>query len=307
MSEPVALAVDLGGTKVEAALVDSEGRILDGSRHRAPTGRDAPSEALADSVREVVRRSLASADRAVRVAGAGVASAGPVDARAGTASPINLAAWREYPLRDLVAEATGLDAVLRLDGLCIALAEAWLGALRDCRNGIAMVVSTGVGGGILADGRLIAGASGNAGHIGQTLVPAPAPGGARVTLEEAASGTHVVAWAREQGWAGRTGEDLVRAVADGDPVAATALARGADALGDAIASAAALLDLEVVAIGGGFANGAPSLLEDVRARFAGSVALDTARRVRIVRSALGTDGPLQGAAGLVHRADLLPD
>src|SRR5690606_28458131 len=112
---PLALAVDFGGTKVEAALVDERGTVLAGSRHRAATGRDATSAALVDAVESVSMRALASAADA-EIVGVGIGSAGPIDADAGLVSPLNVPAWRDHPLRaQLEALVPGTPVRLAID------------------------------------------------------------------------------------------------------------------------------------------------------------------------------------------------
>lgn len=313
---PFALAIDIGGTKVESALVDPSATLLPGSRHRAPTGAGSSPDDIADAVRRVIAETLASAPPSAEIVGTGIGSAGPIDTVRGTVSPLNLPAWRAYPVRALVRDAvetsattsTGSpDPVLRLDGLCILLAEHWAGALQHHRTAMGMVVSTGIGGGLLVEGRLVGGRTGNAGHIGQIQLHEHASTGKDLstTLEGVASGTSIVAWAREQGWGGTDGQQLAAAYASGDPIALAAVERCANAVGDGIASACALLDLEAVAIGGGFVNVAPDLIDRIRARVNAVAPLDTIPGVEILRSALSDEAPLIGAAGLVHRADLL--
>jgi glucokinase len=157
------------------------------------------------------------------------------------------------------------------------------------------------------EGRLVGGRTGNAGHIGQIQLHEHESAGKDLstTLEGVASGTSIVAWAREQGWDGSDGPQLAAAYASGDPIALAAVERCANAVGDGIASACALLDLEAVAIGGGFVNVAPDLIDRIRARVNAVAPLDTIPGVEILRSALSDEAPLIGAAGLVHRADLL--
>ncbi|GAA2230532.1 ROK family protein [Herbiconiux moechotypicola] len=307
----LALAVDVGGTKVEAALVDSEARLVPGSRHRAPTGASSSSDEIADAVGRVIDETLTTLPPGSPLVGAGVGSAGPISAEHGTVSPLNLAAWRGFPLAGLVASRAGLDrAVLRLDGLCILLAEHWVGALQGCRTAMGMVVSTGVGGGLLVEGRLVGGRTGNAGHIGQLQIltrPDDSTGlDLDLTLENVASGPHIVAWARRQGFAGSTGEELAAAGRAGDPIARAAIRRSARAVGEGIASACALVDLEAVAIGGGFSKVSDDYVDLVQAAVDDVAPLSTIRGVRVVRSALSDEAPLIGAAGLIHRADLLP-
>lgn len=308
-----ALAVDFGGTKVEAALVDAEGRLVDGSRHRRPTGRNATVPELEESVGGVVRAAFAALPEGGSIVGVGIGSAGPIDRRRGLVSPLNVPHWRDYPMREFVAGVAaelGLDVpvTLEMDGVAITMAEHWVGAAQGVDNVMGMVISTGIGGGLIVDGRVITGPTGNAGHIGHVEVGDIAGEdtfGSRYALEAIASGPHTVAWARHQGFTGATGEDLAAAYAAGDPVAREAIARTGTAVGHAIASATALLDLEVVAIGGGFSHSTPDLFDHMRAVIENHY-FPFVRKVRIVPSALSSEGPLIGAAALIHRAHLLP-
>lgn len=305
-----ALAIDLGGTKVEAALVEEDGTVVAASRHRAPTGRGASSEKLAGAVEQVVRASLTALPDGAALAGVGIGSAGPVDLARGAVEPYNLAPWRDgYPLRDLVADLVpGVPVALRIDGLCIALAEHWVGAARGADDVMGMIVSTGVGGGLILGGRAVPGPTGNAGHIGHIEVSGfddPCSCGGRGCLEAVASGPSTVRWARSEGFAGETGEDLAAAYAAGDGIAIAAVRRAGTAIGRAIASATALLDLDVVAIGGGFSHVASELFDLIREPIAERVNAAYVRRVRVVPSGLSDEGPLIGAAALVHRAELV--
>lgn len=294
------LAIDLGGTKVEAALVTTDGRLVPGTRARRATGRTATSEQLATAVEEVVREALGDRE----VAAIGIGSAGPVSISDGRVSPLNLPAWRDHPLRDRVADLVpGPPITLRIDGAAIALAEQWIGAAQGVDHLLGMVVSTGVGGGLVLDGRVLNGPSGNAGHIGHIEVAGfddPCFCGGRGCLEAIASGPKSVEWARREGWTGSTGEELAASAAAGDAVARAAIERSARAVGQAIASATSLVDLEVVAIGGGFSQSAPDYIDLVRAPIAARE-WDFVRKVRVVPSALSGEGPLIGAAALALR------
>lgn len=303
----LALAIDLGGTKIEAALVDAEGRIVEGSRHRTPTGAGAAADVT------VLDRALAAVIDGCRahaswdeVVAAGIGAAGPIDIAAGTIAPINLPAARGFRIVEAVRTASGLEeATLRLDGTCIALAEAWRGAAQGVRNAIVFVVSTGVGGGVVSDGRLVAGGSGNAGHLGQMIVADIEGEPAASTLEQRASGPHTVAWAQAQGWAGTTGEELADAYRAGDDLAIAAIARSAHAVGIGLTSAATLLDLELAVVGGGFSFVADDYPDRIERVVRESAVNAYAGRLKVVRAGLGGDAPLIGAGALVHRADLL--
>jgi glucokinase len=305
----LALAVDLGGTKVEAAFVDSHGTVLAGSRRREPTGAAASSAQLAAAVDRAVGDCLAQLPPTATLIGIGIGSAGPIELGPGLVSPLNLPSWRNHPLRDQVqALVPGVPVRLHLDGLCITLAEHWIGAARGYDNVMGMVVSTGVGGGLILAGRIHPGSTGNAGHIGHVEVGGfddPCACGGTGCLEAIASGPRTVAWARGQGWPGATGEALAAAYAAGDPTARAAIERTGRALGQAIASATALSDLELVAIGGGFSRATPDLFAIIRSTIEARGGMDFVRNVHVVPSALGDDGPLIGAAALIHRSAVL--
>ncbi|MGV8884058.1 MAG: ROK family protein [Microbacteriaceae bacterium] len=305
----LALAVDFGGTKVEAGLVDSDGLVLEATRFRNPTGNTSTSEQLADAVRGVIRSALAAVPDDATVVGVGVGSAGPVDVENGLASPLNLPVWRGFALRELVqSEVAGLHVEFRMDGLCIALAEHWVGAARGYDNIMGMIVSTGIGGGLVLQGRAIQGPTGNAGHIGHVEVGGfddICNCGGVGCVEGIASGPKSVAWAQRQGFTGTTGEDLAAAYAAGDPTAIAAVQRAGRAIGQSIASATALVDLELVAIGGGFSRVTPDLFDYIRDAIAQRVQFGFVTKVVVVPSALSDAGPLIGAAALIHRGELI--
>ncbi|MEP6480960.1 MAG: ROK family protein [Rhodoglobus sp.] len=307
--ERYVLGVDLGGTKVDVALVDESGGLLPGSRFRAPTGRSSSSDELAESVHRAVVQGLAKLPAGANLVGIGIGSAGPINVTKGLVSPLNLPAWRDYPLRQQVADlAPGLPVTLRVDGECITLAEHWIGAGKGEDNLMGMVVSTGIGGGLILGGRAVVGPTGNAGHIGHVEVGSfdeKCLCGGTGCVEAVASGPHTVDWARAQGWLGTSGEDLARDYAAGIPVAVAAVKRSGKAIGQAIASATALVDLELVAIGGGFSHVTPDLFGYIREAIDARATFPFVTKVRVVPSALSGDGPLIGAAALIHRPEVV--
>jgi glucokinase len=305
----LALAIDIGGTKAEAALVDSNGSVVAGSRFRRPTGAGSSSDELAAAVRSVLADALASRTLGSELLGVGVGSAGPITVARGLVSPLNLAVWRDFPLRQLVVDAApDVPVTMRMDGECITLAEHWVGAAVGYDNVMGMIVSTGIGGGLILEGSAIAGPTGNAGHIGHVEVGGfddPCLCGGIGCVEAVASGPKTVAWANRQGWVGATGEDLAAAYAAGDPIAVSAVERSGRAIGQAIASAAALDDLDIVAIGGGFSRVTPDLFRFIREAIAKREAFGFVTKVKVVPSALSDAGPLIGSAALIHRAEMI--
>ena len=277
------LAVDVGGTKLAAGRVGDDGTLL--ARAQVPTPRAAGPETLFDALLAVVDE-VRSGDEVA----CGVGTGGPMTLGGEEVSPINIAGWRSFPLRRRLREATGLVTTVDNDAKALALGEGWVGAAHGEQHFVAMVVSTGVGGGIVLDGRLLDGAAGNAGHIGHvTVVPdgARCGCGARGCLEAEASGTGILATT------GRPAEQAGAAVVDH---VGTVVGRG-------VASVCNLLDLRLAVVAGSVALGfgapffaAAQVELDRRCRIAFSVG------ARIVPGALGDRGPLVGAGALAWRA-----
>lgn len=293
------LALDVGGTKIAGALVDRNGSVWRAARVGTPRGT---AEETWAAVVDVVEQVL----RGEGVAGAGVACAGPVDAVAGTVSPINVPAWRGFPLRDRVADLLpGVPVELAGDGPCMALGEHWLGAGRGSRFMVGLVVSTGVGGGLVVGGRPFGGRTGNAGHIGHVVVEPdgePCACGGRGCVETVAGGPRMVAWARRQGWLAPDDADaalLAAAAGAGEEIPRLAFERAGRAVGMAIAATAAVVDLDLAVVGGGVAQAGELLLEPVRRAVADHCGLSYLDGFRVEPARLGGQAGLVGAAALV--------
>lgn len=283
------LAVDVGGTKLAAALWD--GSLGDVARR--PTG-DEPWEALTGLLDP-----LASGG----IDGIGVGCGGPMQWPAGVVSPLNMP-WRGFPLRDRLAERYSVPVRVHNDAVCVAVAEHWQGGW-GTDDLLGMVVSTGVGGGVVSRGRLVDGASGNAGHVGHVVVEPGGPlcgCGGRGCLEAIARGPAVVAWAAARGSRATSGVELAQLADRGDAVALQAFARAGRALGLAIASTAALLDVEVVTVGGGLSQ-VPSLWPTLRRAVAEQARLSFLQGLRVEPARLGQEAGLVGAAALLIEPD----
>jgi glucokinase len=286
LKHPVVLAVDIGGTKLAAGVVDGDGHLRGSEARPTPDSRD-PEEvfgALADLVGTV----LAGALPAPGVCGVGCG--GPMRRGGIAVSPLNIPAWRDFPLRDRLGALLGLPVSVDNDAKALALAEGWLGAARDVDDYLAMVVSTGVGGGIVLDGRLLDGHDGNAGHIGHVVVEPsgrPCVCGGRGCLEAEASGPSIAAVtgrpaSEAPSWLRRRTGTLV---------------------GRAVASVAALLDLQLAVVAGSVALGfGDEFFAAAQQEIDARCGLDYTRTTRIVPAGLGADGPLLGAAAVGRRA-----
>ena len=295
----ITLAIDVGGTKIAVGLADPDGALVHTATRPTPHGD-------AEAVWAVVERLITetTADTAVR--GVGIASAGPIQLSTGTVSPLNIRGWREFPIVDRVAALLpGVPVRLGGDGLCMALGEHRHGAGRGAQFLLGMVVSTGVGGGLILDGAPYDGASGNAGHVGHVVVDLngePCACGGHGCVEAIASGPQMVRWARDHGWAAPAdagAKELAQAADAGNELAVLAFRRSATALAAMIASVGAVCDLDLAVIGGGVANAGPLLFDPLREALGGYARLDFLRGLSVVPAQLAGDAGLVGAAALV--------
>ncbi|HVT77595.1 MAG TPA: ROK family protein [Acidimicrobiales bacterium] len=272
------LAVDIGGTKLDVGVVDENGRIL--RREKVPTVTADPWPALAALVEDM---------RGDDVVAVGVGCGGPMAPGGETVSPLNIAGWRAFPLRAELRRLTDRPAFVDNDAKALALGEGWVGAGRDVTNFIAMVVSTGVGGGIVVDGRLLEGETGNGGHIGHVIVEPDGVAcacGARGCLEAEASGTAI---------AKATGKPAHEADA-------ATIERTGRLVGRGIASVVNLLDLRLALVGGSVALGmGEAFFAAAQREVDDRCRIEFARGARVAPVGLGPDGPLIGAAAVAYR------
>ncbi|MFF1649491.1 ROK family protein [Streptomyces sp. NPDC058240] len=307
MHTDLVAALDIGGTKIAAALVDGGGALL--VRAQRPTPARESAETVMGAVTEVLAE-LSGSPLWERAAAVGIGSAGPVDASAGTVSPVNVPGWRDFPLVERVGKAVGgLPVELVGDGVAMTAAEHWLGAARGYDNALCMVVSTGVGGGLVLGGKLHPGPTGNAGHIGHVSVDLdgdPCPCGSRGCVERIASGPNIARRALEAGWRpGPDGDASAAAVAAaaraGDPIALASFERAAQALAAGIAATAALVEIDIAVIGGGVAGAGDILFEPLRRALRRYATLSFIRRIEVAPAVMGTDAGLVGAAAAAAR------
>ena len=278
------LAIDIGGTKVECGVVASDAQIL--SRRRAPTS-DGDAAALFDQIAELaagVRDEAVSAGAPVPEL-IGVGCGGPMSGHGRSVSPLNIPQWRGVDVVGELSERLGLPVLVDNDAKALALAEGWRGAAQGETDFIAMVVSTGVGGGIVSGGQLLDGADGNSGHIGHLVVVPDGREHAGIAgaLEGEASGTAIAA-------------HLGRPAAEAPP---EWIERTGRLVGRAVGGVANLLDLRLAVVAGSVAlgYGAP-FFAAAQAEVDRVARLDHSRGTRIVPAGLGADGPLVGAAAV---------
>lgn len=306
----VVLAVDIGGTKMALGLVDDAGSVL--AEDLRPTLPDPdPLRVVAPLLEGVAALSVRMPETSgpLRV---GISCAGPLDGPAGTVSPVNIGAWRDFPVvehvRDAAARATGREVLVGLanDGHCFTLGEHWLGAGRDVASMVGMVLSTGVGAGAVLDDRLFGGATGNAVHLGHISVNA---WGARCVcgghgcVEMYARGPAMVAAARARGWSGGTDAKALTADARaGDEVALAVIEEGMRALAAGIATTATELDVTTFVLGGGVSRAGEVVFAPLRRHLADFAVLPYVTDLE-VRPAVLENAGLLGAAALALRLE----
>lgn len=270
------LALDIGASKVDVAVVDHDGTIhararVDVSAHRSD---------LFEAVVEKSREALAGSD----IATVGVGCAGPMTRGGEKVSPLNIPWWRDFPLRQSLREALGLDIFIEGDARALALAEGSFGAAQDQSSYLSMVVSTGVGGGIVLDGRLLDGETGNSGHVGHLNVVnngALCSCGAFGCLEAEVSGRAIEV---------RTGHPA----ADADVATRR---RTGELVGRAVGTLSSVLDFRHCYVAGSVALGYGGEFFDAANKAARSLAMMSySQDVEIRPSQLGDEGPLLGAA-----------
>jgi glucokinase len=304
--------VDLGGTKILAIITDDDGKAI-GDQRVATEAAQGP-EAVMGRIADAVRAAAAEAGIGVSaLAGVGIAAPGPIDAADGVITdPPNLPGWHNVPLARELQKRLGVPAWLENDANCAAIGEHKYGAGRGYTHMIYVTISTGVGGGIIIDGELYAGASGAAGEIGHVGVAADGPlcGAGHVgCLEAFSSGTAIAERARELIAAGRLprtarlaeqnppldAEDVFMAGQQGEAEAAAIVERAGMYLGIGLATLINAFNPECIVIGGGLVNMGEAIL---------GPAIETARHrafaqsftdVRIVEWELGEKGTAMGA------------
>jgi glucokinase len=316
-AESSVLAIDLGGTRIRVAHISPD--LTVSHRVSEPTDDAAGVASVVTRIGRIAAEVLAAARAAglPEPIGVGISAPGPLDRERGVvlAAP-NLAGWHDVPLAASIADHLGLPTFLERDTNVAVQCEWRFGAARGMRHAIYITISTGIGGGIIADGRPLHGPDGTAGEVGHLTVELDGPicgDGQRGHVEAIASGTGIARAAREalaEGRAPRLAAELAgrepdaRAVAEaadaGDPDCIAILDRAWEALGALGASLVNLLNPEVIVLGGSIAAHRPEVLDRVRDGIARRAFELPARRVRVVMAEHGDDVSLIGALPIVN-------
>ncbi len=286
------LALDIGATKIALAIVDGENRIL----RRSEVKSQQPN--LANELLKGIK-SLLSGEKSI--ASIGIASAGPIDRRLGNISPVNIPQWRDFPIvENLKNEFTEINPVLIQDAVAVALAEHRLGAGSGFSDMLGMVVSTGVGGGLIINNHIHHGLTGNAGFFGHhsiSYLDEECNCGRRGCVEMYARGPAMVSRAIQSGW--ECAEDfkaLAQSAREGNDIAQEAIDFGARALAVGIANVMAIVDVNVVVVGGGVSLAGEVYWAKLREHFNNEIKqVGFVREAQIIPATLGADAGLLGA------------
>jgi glucokinase len=282
----VVLAIDIGDAKLAAGLMTMKGELLDRDDVDIDFGMNA--ETLFASLNTIAQAQLerARTHHSARPAAVGVGCAGPVRPDVVAVSPIHIPAWRSFPLRSKLASATTLNVYGDLGAKALALAEGWLGAAQGRQDFLAMVVSSTVEGGIVLNGQLMDGATGNAGHIGHVVVEPNGRRclcGSRGCLDAEASGPAIEAIT------GRTHREPTYEI----------MQRTGRLVGRAVASVCNMLDLDLAVVGGSVALGfGATFFNSAQETLDEHAQLSFSRGARIIPARLGGRGPLIGAGAV---------
>ena len=305
---PVTIGIDLGGTQVRAGLV-RDGTVL--ARAARPTDTAGGPQGVLAQIDTLITEIEAGAD--VTPVGIGVCAPGPLDSLTGVVIDIpTLPGWQNFPVRDAIGDRYGLPAVLENDGIAAAFGEWRFGAGREVQNLIYVTVSTGIGGGVIADGRLLRGRRGMAGHVGHLRLAPDGPrcpcGGAGC-FEACASGSALGRRARDAavlsgGFLAEAAKrervearHVVAGARAGDPTCRALLGEEADYLAQGFISLVHLFSPELIVLGGGVSQAFDLIGDRIVAGVREGV-MPAFRDVRIVAAALGDNCGLIGAAAL---------
>jgi glucokinase len=301
--DPFAIGLDLGGTDLKAARVLADGRLEGFGKRpsRAAESADGPLDAMVEAVEEL------SHGRRDALIGVGLGSPGAIHPVTGAlvGHTPHFPHWGAFPLRERLAARLGVRAAVDNDANVAALAEHRLGAARDSRVSLTVTLGTGIGCGIVVEGRVLHGAWGGAGELGHLPLGrggAPCRCGVTDCVEPEASGSGLAALARAWGMVPAEARTVFAAAAAGEPRARGAVDHMADRLGATIGAAVSLINPEVVVVGGGVAQAGDALMSPLREAIARYTMTTHREGLRVVAAALGERAGVTGAGLLVWDA-----
>ena len=304
-----AVGIDLGGTFIKGAIVDEAGTIV--IKEEIPTHAERGPSDILRRIEELARVLIErSGVELTDCAGVGIGVPGFIDTEAGVAVEVINIGWKNVFVRDPLTESLGLPVYMENDANAAALGEAFAGAGKGCESALCITLGTGVGGGVILEGKVLRGASHMAGEIGHiVLYPegAPCNCGHRGCLETVSSATGVVRLARERMARGEqtelqseslTAADVFAAAVRGDALAQAVVAEATEVLGRGLAIAANIVNPVAIVVGGGMARAGDALFTPLREAFSRYALERVAAVAKIVPATLGNDAGVVGASKL---------
>lgn len=312
MSDRLIIGIDLGGTNIKGALLDTRGNII--VKDQAATLANTGPEAVAGRISKMISGLEAAAgSQGQNPLGIGIGVPGQPDPRRGTVVFAPNLHWRNVPLVEYLRRTTALPVFLENDANVAALGEQWRGAGQGAVNMVMITIGTGIGGGLILNGRLYSGSSGSAGEIGHTIVDPNGPVcscGRRGCLETLTSATAMVRMAKEAIDRGEVTDlakpenlearDIILSAQAGDQTAAQIVKTAAYYLGLGLGNAINMFNPDTIVIGGGVSKAGDILFAPLRENARASALEAAAEAVRIVPAELGNDAGCIGAAALVR-------
>ena len=296
-----AIGVDIGGTKVAIAMVKKTGDVI--SETILPTDLTIPPRSMITLICDEIKQLMTDAKLAQSaIIGIGIGAPGPLDSKKGViTNPPNLSGWIDIPISAIMEQKCSLPVTLENDANAAALAEKWLGAAMGNENMTYITVSTGIGAGIIADGKLLRGRKGNAGDIGHMVVDpsfGPCACGQLGCLEAIASGTAIAAKGSQIVGEALTTKAVFRYYEQGHPEIVPYIDRVFTVLGIACVTVINTVDPEKIVIGGGVSKVGEPLFQAIRMYVSQYALNETGRNTAIVPAKLGQQSGVIGAAAL---------
>ncbi|CAM4130807.1 glucokinase [Bacillus manliponensis] len=319
MEERWLVGVDLGGTTIKLAFINMYGEFL--HKWEIPTNKEEAGKHITLDIAKAIDKKLQDlGELKHRLVGIGMGAPGPVQVTTGMIyEAVNLG-WKNYPLKDLLEVETGLPVVVDNDANIAALGEMWKGAGEGAKDIVCMTLGTGVGGGVIANGEIVHGASGAGGEIGHITVVTengfPCNCGKSGCLETVSSATGIVRVAmkklqetdedsvlrsvlKQEGQL--TSKDVFDALAEGDALAAQIVEKVASYLGLAVANLSSTLNPEKVVIGGGVSKAGDALIQPIQRYFEQYAFSRAFKSTKLAIATLGNDAGVIGGAWLVRK------
>jgi len=298
-----AIGIDIGGTKTAIGLIGKDGEVW--AKVSLPTDQTVGPEVMVDRMAAAIQDIITAQGIAEsELLGIGVGAPGPLNTKEGKiAEPPNLRGWWNFPIVDSLKRYFSLPIRLENDATAAALAEKWLGAAKDADHFVFITISTGIGAGIYSHGKLLTGASGNAGDVGHIVVD-PSVGtcvcGQKGCWEFVASGTAVARQASALLGREVSSKEAFDLAAAGQPVIQELVAKVFENIGVGCVTLINTFDPEKLVIGGGVSQVGEPLFNAVRDYVSKYALNPSGRQTPIVPAALHQDAGLIGAAALIH-------